>query len=169
MDEIEKILKLGVEKIVLNTAIHTNTAFIAEACQRFGSSTIVASIDYKKNLWGKNYVYIHNGKDKTDYAPFELAKKMEEMGVGEIMLNSIDRDGTMGGVDLELWKECVQKLSTPIIGAGGIGNLAHMKQAIEQTQIAAIAAGSLFVYYGNNQSVLINYPTQKEILALNGD
>ncbi len=169
LDEIEKILKLGVEKIVVNAAIHSNLAFVKEACNRFGSSTIVASIDYKKNLWGKNYVYINNGKDKTDFSPFELAKKMEDLGVGEIMLNSIDRDGTMGGVDLELWKECVQKLSTPIIGAGGIGNLSHIKQAIEQTHVAAIAAGSLFVYYGTNQSVLINYPTQKEILALNGD
>lgn len=167
LSEIEKILKLGVEKIVINSSIHTNLKFISEACERFGSSTIVASIDYKKNLWGKNLVYINNGTDKTNYAPFELAKRLEEIGVGEIMINSIERDGTMQGMDLEFWEECVNGLSTPIIGAGGVGSIKDLKVAIEKTNIAAIAVGSLFVYYGSNHSVLINYPSQIEILALN--
>ena len=83
------------------------------------------------------------------------------------MINSIERDGMMQGVDLEFWAECVKGLSRPIIGAGGVGSIKDLKVAIEQTNIAAIAAGSLFVYYGPNHSVLINYPSQKEILALN--
>jgi cyclase len=167
LSEIEKILKLGVEKVVINSSIHTDLNFISEACARFGSSTIVASIDYKKNIWGKNLVYSNNGNIKTNYNPFDLAKKLEKIGVGEIMINSIERDGMMNGVDIEFWKECVDGLSTPIIGGGGVGTIMDLKSAIDKTKIAAIAVGSLFVYYGPNHSVLINYPSQKEILALN--
>jgi cyclase len=160
---IESILKLGVEKVIINSYAMENPNFIKEAAKIFGSSTIVVSIDYKNDLFGNSYVYTNSGTKKNKIKPIHHCKIVEEMGAGEIMLNSIARDGQMKGFDIELLKEAVASVSIPVICCGGAGSLADVKKVVDETSVAAVAAGSIFVFHGPHNAVLINYPNQKEL------
>ncbi|MFL5808107.1 MAG: AglZ/HisF2 family acetamidino modification protein [Flavisolibacter sp.] len=161
LDHIQKLLSLGVEKIVVQTAAVRNKEFIREATNRFGSSTIVVSIDYKSNLFGKNRVTGLKGQLTTSVSPEEFAKEMEEMGAGEIILQSIDRDGTFSGYDLDTIRKVVQSVSIPVVCLGGAGDLKDIANAI-QAGVSGAAAGSIFVFQKPHRAVLISYPTGKE-------
>jgi cyclase len=165
LDQIQKILRLGVEKVAINHKAVSDPKFIKEASDRFGSSTIVVSIDYKKDLFGNNKVYVSNGKVKTKYNPKELALLYEEMGTGELLLNSISRDGKMRGYDLQLINEITESIQIPLIACGGAGQMNHFAEAIK-CHASAVAAGSMFVFYGYHKAVLINYPSRKDILNI---
>jgi len=166
IEQISKIIKSGAEKIAINTKAFEDPKFIEEAVKEFGSSTIVVSIDYKKNFLGKYQVYTHSGKKNTNMSPVEYAKKVEQLGAGEIFLNSIEKDGTMTGYDIEQ----VQKVSTavgiPIIASGGAGSLSDIEQVLTQGKASAAAAGSFFVFQGRHRAVLISYPAYGEISKL---
>ncbi len=155
---IRQILKLGVEKVIINSAALTQPSFIKEASDAFGSSTIVVSIDFKKNWRGNYEVYTHNGKNKTKKGPVAIAKKMEEEGAGEILLNAIDRDGVMKGYDLNLLNSVTQELTIPVVCSGGAGKIEDFGAAVHDGGASAVAAGSLFVFHGPHKAVLINYP-----------
>ncbi|MBX9853813.1 MAG: AglZ/HisF2 family acetamidino modification protein [Cytophagaceae bacterium] len=159
IDDIRNILKAGVEKVSINTTALSNPLFIKEASTLFGSSTIVVSIDYKKNWMGK-YMLVAAGKTFNIH-PVDFAKKMEEMGAGELLINAVNRDGTMSGYHLELIKTIAQSVSIPVIACGGAGSIADFKDAIIQANISAVAAGSMFVFKGKHRAVLINYPSQE--------
>lgn len=163
ISDIEKILKIGVEKIVINSYAVENPDFIKEASLVFGSSTIVVSIDYKKDIFGKNFVYSKSGTKRHKISPLDFCKIAEDMGAGEIMLNSIARDGQMQGYDMNFLNTVVNNVSIPVIGCGGAGNLNDIKSLVDFTNIAAVAAGSLFVFHGPHKAVLINYPNQIEL------
>lgn len=160
--EIEKILKLGVEKVVINSYAINNLNFIKEASDKFGSSTIVVSVDYKKDLFGRLRVYSKSGNEKSSLAPIQYCLLLEEYGVGEIMLNSIDHDGIMNGYDLQTIEEAVKKIGVPLIACGGAGTLEDFKKLYELTNVSAMAAGSMFVYHGPFKAVLINYPSAED-------
>lgn len=166
VDQIRKILALGIEKVSINKKAVIDPAFIKEAVAEFGSSTIVVSIDVKKNFWSKYEVYVDNGKKNTKLDPFSLAKQMEDMGAGEILINSIDRDGTMNGYDIELIAKLSSSVSIPVIACGGASSLEDFKSAIYKGKASAVAAGSQFVYHGKHNAVLINYPSQSELKLL---
>ncbi len=162
IEDIKQLYKIGVEKVVINTQAVKKPEFIREASVRFGSQSIVASIDVKKNLFGKYKVCTESGRKKCNVSPVEHAKAMEECGAGEIILNSIDRDGLMEEYDIELIKSVTSNVSIPVIALGGAGELKNFREAVN-AGASAVSAGSMFVYQGVHKAVLINYPTQKEL------
>lgn len=164
IEQISKILNLGFEKIIINTAAIKTPSFIKEAADIFGSSTIVIAIDVKKNLFGNYNVYSKRGSLNTKLDPVEYAALVEEMGAGEIIINSIDRDGTMQGYDISIIKKISEKVSIPVIASGGAGNLNHLYDAFTNGKASAVSAGSLFVFHGKHRAVLINYPSESEFI-----
>lgn len=166
IEDIRKVLKAGAEKVIINSFASIKPEFIREASEVFGSSTIVVSIDVKKKFIGKEQTYIFSGHKATGIDPLSFAKLMEEMGAGEIIINSIDKDGTMEGYDISLISRVSEAVTIPVVACGGAGNYQHFKDAILQSHASAVAAGSLFVYHGTRRAVLINYPTQVELIDL---
>lgn len=160
-DQIKEIFKAGAEKAVLNTFAIEKPELIKEAAEIFGSQSIIVSIDVKK-VNGEYLVYSHCGTKKTDLNPINLAKKMENLGAGEIIINSIDCDGLMEGYDLSLIKLVSDAVNIPVIALGGAGQVSHFKEAITKGA-SAVAAGSLFIYSGKNRGILINYPEKSEL------
>lgn len=163
IEQIEKIISSGAEKVAINTAAYLYPDLITEAAAIYGSSTIVVSIDVKKDFFGKQRVFVSSGRKNTKLDPVSYAKKMEVLGAGEIMLNSIDKDGTMNGYDLQLLQAVSKEVSIPVIACGGAGKIEHFGEAIKQGKASAAAAGSFFIYQGVRKAVLISYPSQEEL------
>lgn len=163
--QIEKIFKLGVEKVILNTAAILDPSLIARAAEIFGSQSIVISVDVKNDFWGRRGVYTHSGckKQRTGLIPY--LKIAEASGAGEIFINSIDNDGTMEGYDIELIRQVSENVSVPVIACGGAGNLLDFARAIE-AGASAVAAGAMFVFQGIYRAVLISYPEYSELEKL---
>jgi cyclase len=166
LEEINKLFSIGVEKVSLNTLLHSHPEIVKEATLQYGSQSIIASIDVKKNFFGKYEVFTNSGTQNTKLDPVKFAIKMKELGVGEILLNSIDRDGVMKGYDIELVSSITSVIDIPLIACGGAGSLDHMHDAITLGKASAVAAGSLFIYHGKHNAVLINYPKQEELKKL---
>lgn len=164
LSQIEKLFKLGIEKVVLNSNLETNMRLVNEAAQIFGSQSIVASIDVKKNLFGKNQAYKISGTTKIDVPLLDFVKQLEQTGVGEFFINSIDKDGTYSGYDLDLIKLLSTQVSAPIVACGGASSVDSFLPAI-QHGASAVAAGSMFVYTGSTRGILINYPKQEELVS----
>jgi len=141
--DIEHLLKVGADKVSINTAAFLSTSLITEASNKFGAQCIVVSIDVKR-IDSKYKVFIHSGKVATDMDLLEYAKMVEKFGAGEILLTSIDRDGTMIGYDNELIKYITSNVSIPVIASGGAGKYDHMLQAIKIAHASAVAAASIF-------------------------
>ncbi len=163
IEQIRRLHRIGVEKICLNTAAFTDRALVKQSCDTFGSSSIIAAIDVKKTLLGRYEVWIDCGKTNTKEDPVRYAAALADLGVGEILVNSIDRDGTMSGYDIDLLKKITGSVNTPVIACGGAGSLEHMQRAIGEAHVSAAAAGSMFVFHGKHKAVLINYPDQSEL------
>jgi imidazole glycerol-phosphate synthase subunit HisF len=166
LQQIEKIIKSGAEKIIINSQAYLQKNFIREAVQQFGSSTIAVSIDIKKEFLRGNIVYIKGGTQSTGENPVNYARVIEEDGAGEILINSIDRDGTMEGYDIELIKSVSQSVRLPVIACGGAGKLNDFGLAVKEGGASAAAAGSFFVFQGKRRAVLITYPSYSEISKL---
>jgi cyclase len=161
--QIETILKLGVEKVSINASAVENADLITRAARAFGSQSIVVSIDVKRKLLGKYEAYIRGGKQKTGLDPVSLAKRMENAGAGEILLNSIDRDGTMQGYDLEILRKVTDAVQIPVIACGGAGSIDDLGSAVKQGGASAVAAGSIFVFHGRHRAVLISFPKRQDL------
>ncbi len=167
VNDARKLFSLGIEKVILNTNAVTDFNLIKDLINAFGSQSIVFSLDIKKTFLGIK-VFIKSGTEKTKYNPMEMALKMQSLGVGEIILNDIDRDGTMEGYNLKLIGEIAGVLSIPVIASGGAGKLEDFKQAKEHGA-HAMAAGALFVYHGPHRAVLISYPSYNDLRKYLGD
>lgn len=163
LEQIKKILNLGIEKVSLNHAAFDNSDIIKDAALMFGSQSIVVSLDVKKKKSGSYKIFSHSSGKTTSLDPLEYAKGMEKLGAGELLLNSVDRDGTMSGYDIELIREIVSNVNIPVIACGGAGELAHFQEVKNKTNVAAIAAGSMFVFHGRHKAVLLSYPGQEEL------
>ena len=162
LEEIEKLIKSGVERIILNTAIFENPDFVSQAINAFGSSTIIASVDIKNDIYGRKRIY-HKKKNKllkTNYKQF--ITEVVSLGVGEILLQTTYNDGIMSGYDIDLIKDITNELPIPITAVGGAGSLNDIKNLIKNTEVCGAAAGSLFVYHGTRKAFLINYPNTEE-------
>jgi cyclase len=164
--QIEEIIKSGAEKIVINSNAYLQKNFISESVNQFGSSTIVVSIDIKKDYLRGYKVYIKGGSQNTGINPVDYAKRIEDEGAGEILVNSIDRDGVMEGYDIELIKSITQSVRIPVIACGGAGKLDDFRSAVKDGGASAAAAGSFFVFHGKRRAVLITYPSYSEISNL---
>jgi cyclase len=163
IQQIEKLFNIGIEKVILNSSTFTSINLLTEATKIFGSQSVVASIDVKKHwLTKKQTVYTQSGKFNTAISPVEYAKKMEQAGAGEIIINSIDQDGTMEGYDLDLIKMVSAQVNIPVVALGGAGSLQDFKSAID-AGASAVAAGSFFVFQKMHRAVLITYPSQSEM------
>ncbi|KAB2952943.1 glycosyl amidation-associated protein WbuZ [Heliorestis acidaminivorans] len=144
LDHIKQILRSGADKISINTAAYEKPRLIKEASERYGSQCIVVSIDVKRELDGNYYCYSHRGTTCTGKTVVEWVQLMEEMGAGEILVTSIERDGTLKGYDLELIKLVSTNVSIPVIASGGAGNYLDMHDAILKGNASAVAAASMF-------------------------
>ena len=154
---IEKILKFGFEKVYVNSEAFLNKNFIKESIKEFGSSTICSCIDYKKIFFGKRKVFISSGKINTKADPYEWARELESYGIGEIIINSIDMEGTLGGYDFEYFQSKFQSFSVPLIISGGCNGIKDIEYAISKN-INNMAGGACFVFKGIHKAVLISYP-----------
>ncbi|RLE42911.1 imidazole glycerol phosphate synthase subunit HisF [Candidatus Woesearchaeota archaeon] len=163
LEDIKQLLGAGAEKVAINTFAIEHPGFIKKASTMFGAQSIVVSIDAKRRKDGSYEVYTCGGKNPTGLDPLEVALRVEKNGAGEILLNSIDKDGTMEGYDIELIKSVARKLNIPVIACGGAGKLEHFYDAVKNGGASAVAAGSLFVYHGPRRAVLINYPSKEEL------
>lgn len=162
VEQARKLVTLGIEKIILCTSAVQTPDLVTDLSRLVGSSSTVVCIDYKRNFWGRNEVMIHGGRKGTGKDPVEFAREMEKRGAGELILNSIDRDGTMQGYDLDLLKTVADKADIPVIACGGAGKLEDFRAAVRAGASAA-AAGSMFVFQGRHRAVLISYPTRAEL------
>ncbi len=163
VDEVKEILFNGIEKVIINKSAITTPALITQIAERFGSQSVVVSIDVKKNIWGKYKCYTDNGSHNTDLDPVALAIKCEQLGAGELLINSIDLDGTYKGYDVELLKNICAAVNIPVIACGGAGSVDHFRQAVAEGSASAVAAGSIFVFQRPHNAVLISYPSQEEL------
>ena len=159
-EDARKILSLGAEKIIINSASVLKPTVVSDISQKFGNQSIVVSIDVKHNFLKKKKVAIHRGTRLTSIDPIDHAKKMEKLGAGEIMINAIANDGLMTGYDTTLISEISKAVNIPVIACGGAGSLEDLKLVCSEGNASAAAAGSIFVYYGSRKGVLINYPSK---------
>lgn len=169
LEQIRRILGLGVEKVVINSHAVENPHFIYEAAQMVGSQSVVVSMDVKKSIWGKYEVYAKGGRRSTGLKPLDFALKMEEMGAGELIVNSIDQDGTMKGYDLDLITCITGAVGIPVVACGGAGKLQDLADAVAQGGASAAGAGSMFVFQGPHRAVLISYPSNKDLVQTFGE
>ena len=168
VEQVRDILGTGVEKVSINTQAFDDPAFIRKAAAIFGSQSIVVAIDVRRNHDGKYEVYTNGGAKPRGIDPVSHARHMEQIGAGEIFINSIDRDGTMEGYDLALIKAVSDSVTIPVIACGGAGKIDDFAPAVK-AGASAVAAGSFFVFHGKRRAVLINYPARAELGAILDD
>ncbi len=159
----KKILSIGFEKIILNTCAIEMPKIISEIANHSGNQSVIGSIDVKKNLFGKYKVYTHDGTKKTEVDPVAYAQKLVELGVGELLVTSMDNDGTWKGFDVEIIKKITTVVNVPVIANGGAGNLHHIQEVVKTGNASAVALGSMVVYQKMGMGVLINFPDKKMI------
>jgi len=145
VDDINKLLNCGADKVSINTAAVQNAELVIESSKKFGSQCIVVAIDAKKNgeIWE---VFTHGGRKNTGINAIEFAKKMEECGAGELLITSMDRDGTQVGYDIDLMNKISSTINIPVIASGGVGNLDHLVDGIKLGKASAVLAASIFHY-----------------------
>ena len=162
VEQAQKIFGLGIEKIALSSAAIVNPKLVTQIADRVGSQSVIVVLDVKKKLLGGYEIYTHNGKKATGFNPIKFAKELEQVGAGEIIINSIDQDGVMKGYDLNLIDKIAETISIPLTVLGGAGSISDIEEVIKRHGVIGVAAGSLFVFKGPYKAVLINYPTQIE-------
>lgn len=163
VEQFKKIISLGVEKVAISASAINQPQLISDAAEMIGSQSVVVVIDVKKKRFTNKYeAYTHNGKISTKQEVVELAKKFESLGAGEIVVNSIDRDGDMSGYDFKLVEQVRSAISLPLTALGGAGSHEHMGELVDRFGVIGASAGSLFVFKGKYRAVLINYPSQIE-------
>jgi len=165
--QVEKIISLGVEKVAISSAVVSDPEIVAKAAEVVGGQSVVVVMDAKMGRFSSKYeLWTHNAGMRTGLSPVQLAKKVEELGAGEVVINAIDRDGVMKGYDLDLIRSVRESISLPITALGGAGSLQDIGDLIDAFGIIGAAAGSLFVFKGVYRAVLISYPNCAEKDAL---
>ena len=165
LEDIRNLLKAGADKISLNTFAVNNLNLVEKAAEKFGNQCIVVAIDVKKSANGNYTVFTHGGRNETKLEALSWAKKVEEFGAGEILLTSMDRDGTGKGFDIEITKKISDSVSIPVIASGGVGKLQHLVDGIVKGNASGVLAASIFHYgtfsiseakkYMNDSGVLV--------------
>lgn len=165
-ESARRILRIGVEKIVLCTAAVENSGLIEETSRAFGAQSVVGCLDVRKQRFRGYQCFTRSASQRLSQTPAELARGFVEAGAGEILVNSIDRDGTFNGYDLELLKEVAASVSVPVVACGGAESYEDLARVVHNAGASAAAAGSLFVFQRPHRAVLITFPTEAERAAL---
>lgn len=164
LEHAERLFRLGVEKISLQTATRENLELVTEIAKRYGSQAVVGAVDIKTDWKGAHQLYW--SFDRTSQRDWRAhVDRLVDAGAGEILTNFVDRDGMMAGMDLKLIREATRDLDVPLIALGGVGELDHIKAAVD-AGASAVAAGSFFVFHGKHRAVLITYPSYQTLEAL---
>jgi imidazole glycerol-phosphate synthase subunit HisF len=164
--QVERLFRSGVEKVIINSRFYVQPDFVRECSQIVGAQSIVVSMDVKRTLFGRYEVYAFNGSKNTEIDPITYARKAEEMGAGELILTSIDREGTNSGFDLDLIQQVANSVNIPLVAHGGASSLSDFKTAVTVARVSAVAAGSYFTFHGKHKAVLLTYPTYDELEKL---
>lgn len=157
LDQIRQLIRCGIEKVVVNSASIESMRVITEAAEMFGSQAVVGAVDVRKPLFGGYRVVTHSNTREAKVPLEEHVASMVKAGAGELLINSVDRDGMQQGYDIELLRAVTSSVSVPVVACGGAGTVAHLAQAVREGGASAVAAGSLFVFQGRRNAVLINY------------
>jgi len=144
LDNIKTMLHAGADKVAINSAAVKNPEFVRQAAERFGSQCIVVAIDAKQTAEGHWEIFTHGGRQETGIDAIEWAVQMEQFGAGELLVTSMDRDGTKNGFDLELMKALSEQIQIPVIASGGVGNLQHLVDGVIEGKADAVLAASIF-------------------------
>lgn len=166
--DVRRLVRLGVEKCVINTAALENPALISQAAEEVGSQSVVVSIDVDRNLWGRCLTVVRNGRQTISASPVEAAQLAVEHGAGEILLTAVHREGTMKGYDLDLIRQVASAVTVPVVANGGVRGIDDFVHAVRDDGASAVAAGSIFVFKGPHRAVLINVPSEQELKPLCG-
>lgn len=166
LEQAKRIVGLGIEKIAINHAAIAKPEVIGEIAGALGSQAVVGSINVKKNWRGKFRVFDNATGKLTDLEPVEHAEHLVESGVGEVLVNDVDRDGTQLGYNLDLIRRFTERLPVPVIACGGAWTTEHLRQAVKDSGASAVAAGSMFVFQGPHRAVLVSYPQYAELERL---
>lgn len=159
----QKILNIGFEKIVINTIAAKNPDIISEISEQIGSQSVIVSIDVKKNWLGSYSVYIKDGTKKIKMDPFEYAQLIEDKGAGEILLTSMNQEGTWSGYDIDIIKQISDSVNIPVIAQGGASSVDDVADVVNIGGASAAALGSMVVYQQKGMGVLVNFPDKKEL------
>jgi cyclase len=163
LEQVRRIFTLGFEKVIINTAAYASPQLIQEAVAVFGSQSIVGCVDVRRNFLGRYELSSHSAKTKQSFELKGYVQELERLGVGEIIINAVDRDGTLLGYDLKLIREVSSVVGVPVVACGGASGVNDFVAAVHEGGASAVAAGSLFVFVGPHRAVLINYPDRAEL------
>jgi len=163
--DAKKIFQIGFEKVVINSSAFNNIDLIENLVGYFGAQSVVGSIDVKKSFWFGQKVYSHHGRKKQNVNVIEWAKRLEASGVGEILITSIDREGSWDGYDIDLIKDIADSVQVPIIANGGCGKVEHIVEVVRRANVTACAVGSMVVYQKKHMGVLINFPEEAKSIV----
>lgn len=169
LEEMRRLYALGVEKVSLGAAAFEVPDLVRQAASEFGSQAIVVTLDVRKKLLGRTTVCLRNGQRDLKQSPAEAARYLEDQGAGELLLYSIDRDGTWSGFDLALLQSVTQAVSLPVVVTGGAGSLEHIQAAVQEGGASAVAIGSMAVFQAQDLGVLIKFPSRQDQVAMFGE
>lgn len=164
-EQVQRIMGLGFEKVIFNAASFDQPDVMRETARVYGAQAVIACLDVRKTLFGRYELYSHSGAKKRPVSLLDHLAAVQANGAGEILINNIDRDGTMGGYDIGLIRTVTEACSVPVIACGGAGTIDHLEAGAKQGGASAVAAGSMFVYKGVHRAVLINYPERRDLRA----
>lgn len=163
LEQVRRIFALGFEKVVINTAAYIAPQLISNSAAIYGSQSIVGCVDVRRTLLGRYELLSHAARTKQAISLRSHVEELERLGVGEIIVNAVDRDGTQTGYDLKLIREVSSAVSVPVVACGGAAGIDDFVSAVHDGGASAVAAGSLFVFVGPHRAVLINYPARSEL------
>ena len=162
-EDAKKIFQIGIEKVVINSIAFSKPAFITELAEHFGNQAIVASIDVKKNMFGKFQVYSNSGTKKQKVDPVAWAQELEQLGTGEILLTAIHQEGTWMGFDINIIEKISNAVNIPVIANGGASSIEDIGKAVKQGNASAVSLGSMVVYQNKGMGVLVNFPDTEKL------
>jgi len=162
-EDAKKIFQIGIEKVIINSIAFSKPAFITELAEHFGNQAIVASIDVKKNMFGKYQVFSNSGTKKQKVDPVDWAQELEQLGAGEILLTAIHQEGTWMGFDINIIEKISNAVNIPVIANGGASSIEDIEKAVKQGNASAVSLGSMVVYQNKGMGVLVNFPDTEKL------
>ena len=162
-EDAKKIFQIGIEKVIINSIAFSKPAFITELAEHFGNQAIVASIDVKKNMFGKYQVFSNSGTKKQKVDPVDWAQELEQLGAGEILLTAIHQEGTWMGFDINIIEKISNAVNIPVIANGGASSIEDIGKAVKQGNASAVSLGSMVVYQNKGMGVLVNFPDTEKL------
>jgi imidazole glycerol-phosphate synthase subunit HisF len=163
IEDAKRIFEVGFEKVVINSNAFRNPRLIEDIAKHFGAQSIVGSMDIKKSFFGDYEIFSCNGQRREKQEPLQWAKTLEDLGAGELLITSIDRDGTWGGYDIFLMKQLADSIRIPVVANGGCGSVEHIGEVVKAANVSACATGSMVVYQKQNFGVLVNFPDKSKL------